>query len=255
MALMAANGDITPMPDCAIFADTEAEPKHVYKWLDWLETQLPFPIYRVTAGSLRERELTIRVSGKSGKQYRRTAIPAFGLADNGTVGILGRKCTPDHKIIPIIQKLRQLCDVKRGEKSVVVTQWLGISWDEMQRMKDSRESWIKHRWPLIEKRMTRMHCLEYMKSHGYPEPPRSACTFCPFHSNTEWRNLRDNHPEEFADAVKFEIDMQEAAKRDETLRAIPFLHASCTPLDQVDFTDPHHAQYSLLDECDGMCGV
>ena len=29
MALMAAHGEITPMPDCAIFADTQAEPKVV----------------------------------------------------------------------------------------------------------------------------------------------------------------------------------------------------------------------------------
>ncbi len=30
MALMAAKGEITPMPDYAIFADT-AEPRHVYE--------------------------------------------------------------------------------------------------------------------------------------------------------------------------------------------------------------------------------
>ena len=29
MALMAAHGEITPMPDCAIFADTQAEPTRV----------------------------------------------------------------------------------------------------------------------------------------------------------------------------------------------------------------------------------
>jgi hypothetical protein len=30
MALMAAKGEITPMPQAAIFADTQAEPKAVY---------------------------------------------------------------------------------------------------------------------------------------------------------------------------------------------------------------------------------
>ena len=39
MALMAAHGEITPMPDYAIFADTQAEPDHIYEWLDWLEGQ------------------------------------------------------------------------------------------------------------------------------------------------------------------------------------------------------------------------
>jgi len=48
MALMAAKGELSPMPDCAIFADTKFEPKGVYTHLDWLEKQLPFPTYRVT---------------------------------------------------------------------------------------------------------------------------------------------------------------------------------------------------------------
>ena len=53
MALMAAQGEIKPMPDAAIFVDTQWEPAYVYKWLDWLETQLPFPVHRPTAGDLR----------------------------------------------------------------------------------------------------------------------------------------------------------------------------------------------------------
>ena len=35
MALMAAHGALTPMPDCAIFADTGWEPEAVYDHLDW----------------------------------------------------------------------------------------------------------------------------------------------------------------------------------------------------------------------------
>ena len=52
MALMAGGGEIKPMPDCAIFADTQFEPQGVYEHLDWLETQLPFPVHRVTEGNL-----------------------------------------------------------------------------------------------------------------------------------------------------------------------------------------------------------
>jgi hypothetical protein len=57
MALMAARGEIGPMPVCAIFADTRAEPKGVYAHLDWLERQLPFPVHRVSAGNLRDEIL------------------------------------------------------------------------------------------------------------------------------------------------------------------------------------------------------
>lgn len=54
MALMAKHGEITPMPDAAIFADTGAEPIGVYNWLLQLEEKLPCPIYRVSAGNLRD---------------------------------------------------------------------------------------------------------------------------------------------------------------------------------------------------------
>ncbi len=49
LALMAAHGEIGPMPDCAIFADTGWEPAAVYEHLDWLASGnvLPFPIHRV----------------------------------------------------------------------------------------------------------------------------------------------------------------------------------------------------------------
>jgi hypothetical protein len=36
LALMAAAGEVTPMPTAAIFADTQDEPASVYRWLDWL---------------------------------------------------------------------------------------------------------------------------------------------------------------------------------------------------------------------------
>ncbi len=59
LALMAAAGEVTPMPLAAIFADTQAEPPSVYRWLDWLEKQLPFPVHRVTAGDLAAKAVGI----------------------------------------------------------------------------------------------------------------------------------------------------------------------------------------------------
>ena len=52
LARMTAHGEITPMPDYAIFADTQAEPLAVYSHLARLTLQLPFPVCIVTAGSL-----------------------------------------------------------------------------------------------------------------------------------------------------------------------------------------------------------
>ena len=244
MALMAAHGEITPMPDCAIFADTQAEPKHVYQWLDWLETQLPFPVYRVTAGNLEEDLL----SGN------RAATPPFYTES----GMLMRQCTQDYKVAPIRKKLRELIGLsprQRSPKEVVIEQWIGISQDEIQRMKMNPDKFVYNRWPLIEKRMTRLHCLEWMGKRQYRKlPKKSACTFCPYHDNKTWRDMRDNDQESWQAAVIFDGLIRDKLPK---VKQSVYLHSDRKPLAQCDLSDPMdgHGRFSFMDECDGMCGV
>lgn len=246
MALMATHGEITPMPDGAIFADTQREPEKVYEWLNYLETRLSFPVYRVTAGDLGISALKIVVSKKSGKRYFKTALPVYG-ADGG---FMTRACTVDYKIVVIRREL-----IKQTNKQPV-TQWIGISRDEAQRMKDSRDLWITNRWPLIEKLMTRGDCFRWMKDHGYPEPPRSACYFCPFHSPGEWARLKREQPAEFMRAVTFENDLQLAWTQQDSLREKPFLHPARIPLIEAVDTSTQGSWDDLFNaECEGVCGV
>lgn len=260
MALMAAAGEITPMPTAAIFADTQAEPAGVYHWLDWLEVKLPFPIYRVTAGSITDAQLRLRNRTKSvGRPYVQSIIPAYIKNQDGTKGILGRSCTADYKIKPIMKAARKIGAVKRGEKSVKVTQWIGISLDEVRRMRTSRDAWAENRWPLVELEMSRHDCLNWMRRKGYPKPPRSACVFCPFHSDNEWRRLKNEEPAEFSKAAQFERDLQVVKAKTDNMNGIPFLHASLRPLGEIEFlTDAQLGQATFLDDpkdCMGMCGL
>lgn len=259
LALMAAAGEIGPMPAAAIFADTHAEPESVYEWLGWLEKHLPFPVYRVSAGSLTARSLGKFTNRKTGKQYIKNMIPAFVRNADGSRGIAGRSCTYDHKIIPITKKVRELAKIKRGQKSVGCVQWIGISFDEIHRMKPSRDSWSKHRWPLIEREMSRHDCMAWMERNGFPKPPRSACTYCPFHSDHEWRRLKNNEPEAFAAAVQFERDLQELHATPglaNTMNGKLFLHDSLRPLGEIDFSeDTTQGQFKWGNECEGLCGV
>jgi hypothetical protein len=260
LALMAAHGEL-PMPDCAIFADTGDEPKHVYAWLDWLEKQLPFPVHRVgRSEKLSRRSIATHTSKRTGQVYMKSLIPAFVIRPNGTLILMGRRCTADHKIAPIMRKAKELAKVPRGQKTPIVTQWIGISTDEAQRMKPSREPWSTSIWPLIDANMSRQDCLIWMAKHKYPTPPKSSCVFCPFHSDEMWRELRDQHPDEFAEVAQFEREMQAAAeKQTGTARfhGVPYLHRSGSPIDMVDFKQaPGHAQMDLFgNECEGMCGV
>lgn len=263
LALMCAKGEITPMPDFAVFADTQAEPTEVYTWLDWLEKQLPFPVYRVTHGSLTEESLKVRMkSGKYGDNipYIRRIIPVFGQKPDGElVAALGRSCTADFKIKPLLKRIRKECKIRHGQKEVTVTQMIGISYDEMQRMKVAGHPWTQHRWPLIEKRMTRSHCIEWMRKNGYPTPPRSACYYCPFHNDEEWNRLKTTDPEHFQKAVEFERTIRERWNANRGgMRMEIYLHRSCKTLDTIDFSsdeDKGQQTFDFQSECEGMCGL
>ena len=259
LALMAAKGEVGPMPVAAIFADTQAEPESVYKWLDWLETQLPFPVYRVTAGSLTDASLKRHINKTTHKPYYANLIPAFAKNEDGSSGLLGRTCTYRHKLMPIYKKQRELAKIRRGQKTVGVISWIGISLDEVSRMKPSREIWAQNRWPLIEAEMTRHDCLRWIEKNGYPTPPRSACTYCPFHSDHEWAKMKRETPAEFASACSFEKSLQAthaSVKTEGKRQSAPFLHNSMVPLGEIDFSeDTAQGNLHFHNECEGMCGV
>jgi hypothetical protein len=248
--MMAMHGEIKPMPEGAIFADTGGEPQAVYDWLDWLEKQLSFPVYRVMQDAGLKNNIV-----NSATNGARAAQPPF-FAANG--GLLRRNCTADFKVVPITKKVRELVGLKPRQRApkdtILATQWIGISLDEIQRMKEPREKWLKHRWPLIELRMTRGHCLEWMQDHGYPRPPRSACTFCPYRSNKEWRDMRERDFISWNDAVEMDDLIRDGVRG---TKEKLYLHRSMVPLDEVDLSDPQEgqAQFSFMDECDGLCGT
>ena len=257
MALMAVHGEITPMPDCAIFADTQWEPKQVYEWLTWLEKQLPFPVHRVTAGNIMvdqmTRRRTIGKMGRNPKTDRYASLPYF-VRGELKIGKIKRQCTHEYKILPIETFIkREILGVPfrgRVKKGMIVNQWRGISTDEAHRMKPSATKWINVRYPLaMELRMSRNDCLQWMKRRGFPRPPRSACIGCPFHSDYEWLEIR-KRPEEWNQAVAFDAAIRDSAG----LRAPAFVHRDCVPLDEVQFRADR--QDNLFgNECEGMCGV
>jgi hypothetical protein len=83
LAMMYSRGDLTPMPDAAIFADTGWEPKRVYEHLDRLERRLRFPILRVSAGNIR----TDILAGQSARAGHFAAVPWFTKMSDGSAGM------------------------------------------------------------------------------------------------------------------------------------------------------------------------
>ena len=98
-----------------------------------------------------------------------------------------------------------------------------------------------------------------MEKNGYPVPPRSACTYCPFHSDHEWRRLKTDEPAEFEAVVKFESSLQSLHRNHKgrgRINSVPFLHNSMVPIGEIDFSeDTRQGNLHFHNECEGMCGV
>jgi hypothetical protein len=273
---MADRGDIAPV-DFAVFADTQAEPREVYDHLDWLEKQVKTPIIRLSNGNLEADAIAFRrhrytedaTTGRKGY----ASIPLFVLNPDGTEGIIRRQCTAEYKIVPIQRYIRReilkLEDGQRAPKGIHVTQIFGISFDERKRMRTPEIPWCDYEYPLVDKRLTRWQVIE-LAEQWFPHRtfPRSACVFCPYKSNEEWRRLRDDHPDEWTRAVAFDHAIRDADREGQDVKkmlvGIPFVHRQCVPLDEADIRDDDDKQGQLRfpglmgveeNECEGMCGV
>ena len=253
MALMFADGELEPMPDGAIFADTGGEPAYVYEWLGWLESKLPFPLYRVMWKDGLTQNIKASIAGQ-----RFAGAPFYTESDGKREGQLRRQCTREFKVQPITQKLRELVGLKPYQRApkgeTLVRQYIGISYDEVSRMRTSRSPWIEHKWPLVDLKMYRQDCLDWMKARGYPKPGRSACTYCPYHSDKEWHDLKINYPDAFAEAV--EIDELIRAGVRGTKKKL-YLHRKLQPISEIRFdTAAASGQTDMFnEECEGLCGV
>jgi hypothetical protein len=260
LALMSARGEL-PAVNCAIFADTQGEPQAVYDYLGWLESVLPYPVYRVTKGNLWKSASTPRRTRDGQRTYISTGIPVYTVEDGLGKGIGKRQCTRTFKVEPVVKKCRELLGLRRVTKrhGELVEMWIGISYDELDRMKPSRARWIRSAWPLVDRGMTRADCLAWMAGHDYPEPPRSACVFCPFRDDDSWLALTQAERDEAADKEQ----RLQTAYAATSFRSVPYLHDSRMPLPLVKFQPGRPNMFrdqltltsKFRNECEGMCGV
>lgn len=157
--------------DFAIFADTQWKPYWVYDYLEYIKSIIKIPIVIISRGNLRADTL------KKANNSKFVDIP---LHTNN--GLAKRQCTTNYKIEPInyyVHKYYQL-----SIQDNICGQLLGISSDEITRVKVNKIKSIKNIYPLIELDYSREDCLSYLKERGYKLPKKSACIGCPYRNNT-----------------------------------------------------------------------
>jgi len=165
--------------DEVIFADTGCEIPDTYfyafKIKSYLEKKnIPFSIVRVKQGTLYDRCKTRKV------------IPSQ----------IWRWCTRDLKIRPIHSYYRSL--------KTYVNQYLGISYEENDRAKESKVDYITNLYPLVEEKINRDDCINLIYEKGFTPPPRSGCYLCPFNSVSRWCEIYKNYKELYLKAMELE---------------------------------------------------
>ena len=192
---MSALGEL-PRLDAAIFADTQWERAATYASLEFymaLAEEHGIATHVITEGNIREKAAREHVHMPF---WTETGAP------------LQRQCTQHFKIEPIRRAMRVLAGYDRSQpphpSHGEFDLWLGISLDEWTRATEDKRKFIRHIHPLLDLRMTRQDCEDWLIAHGLPVPEKSACIGCPFRSASEWSRMRQGSPKEWADAVQFD---------------------------------------------------
>lgn len=249
--LIASNRGLhgVPRADVAIFADTGDEPAAVYEHLWTLAVWSEIPVHVVTYGVLSTDILEKR-------RGRRARLPLFVQNRDGSTGMVRRQCTSAYKIEPIEKHVRRLLGLAKGERApgrVSARSLLGISIDEADRMRANPRPWIENVYPLIDARLSRRACEQISRDVLGYVPTKSACVFCPFHSDGTWRALKREAPADFERAVAFDAALREREFREHGMRGLVFVHRSMRPLAEVDFGENQRDLFA--EECSGVCGV
>ena len=260
MCLLAEQDAFGVKPDYAIFADTQWEPQSVYDNLEWLKSQVSFPV--ITTGNGRSlREDVINGVNAQGQAW--LTLPVYlADVDGNPAGINWRQCTKNYKLDPIRKAVQKILGVRPRQSlssETNVEMWLGITTDEMLRVKPSRNWWINHRYPLIDDvPMNREQCIQWF-AERYPDRQlsRSACVGCPFRSSSSWLDIMNSEPDLYAEAVT--IDAMLRSKKHNAGRMFhkrAYLHHRRIPLSEALALDDSGREVNgFINECEGHCGL
>lgn len=214
---------ILPRPEHACMVDTNRERSSTWRYVNAVirpeceSLGVPFTVI--------DRSKYATVDLWSGEDGDSCVLPGYTTQGSGD-GKLPEFCSNEWKGRVVMRWAREQAGwYERG-----VNCWIGFTWEERHRRRNSSTQWYQKVYPLLDVAPSHVsRVAEVCDECGFPEPVRSCCWMCPNMGNGEWATLRDEDPEDFARAVALE---QEVQKRDPHL----FLHHSKVPLAMADLT-------------------
>lgn len=262
--LMSAIGEL-PRIDFAVFADPGGESRKTYEYLEWIKkwaVDNNAPVIVVATDKNLQNDL---LSQKNSNRHRFASIPAYTKNEDGTIGMLRRQCTGEYKIYVVDRAIRTIYNLSARTRNIPTNIWKGITIDEFQRVDKPREKWKTFIYPFcgyeiqssgkptklsFGKITSRDELPAWYRERNFPMPPKSSCKFCPYHSDYNWSEMKENSPEDFADAVMIDYAIRDSAAKG--LNSPIYLHRSGIPLDQVQFEKTQKIPFG---ECSGTCNT
>jgi hypothetical protein len=241
MLIEGLKGKFCTKPDYAVFADTGDEPQYVYKQLSYLQKycldKFNFPISIVSGGNL-QSDIIDYLNGKT----TWAPTPPFWEKAGGN---LRRACTERLKLRPVRKFIRK---VTAGRP---VNLWIGLSYNEIERMNKSDVQYINHFYPLIQNKILLTDIQEWYKKTGYPEPGKSSCITCPFHSLDYWRRLKIVEPDSYKSAIRFDERIRHYKKDAQQF----YLHRNRVSIIDSENNNQLSLFPEMIEECTGLCGL
>jgi len=255
------------LPDVYVFADTGDEPVDLYPHVDEMKKSLAAAgadLVIVKHDKAQQWPLSANILNGASKGKRIETLPFFvQRSTREGFAPTARNCTRTYKIRPIRRYVKARFKINRKSKGQLEN-WLGISHDEPNRLRVSKDRWQVFRYPLFDLRLARFDCLEYLKGCSYIDgspvrAARSACVFCPFHDKAEWRRVR-NQPADWSRAVAIDEALETSFRKFGKIGALKselFLTTTGQRLRDLKFGDEPDPRRQFWDEddCSGNCGV
>ena len=258
--LMSCKGEL-PRADYAIFADTGAEKPETYAYLQWLQEWASqndgIPIVTTSGGNLIEDML---VAKQQEKPFIK--IPVHCMDDDGNKGILKQRCTDDYKTKPINRQIRKLYGLGSKKRTPETSIWLGVTIDELHRLKQPKLNWQRFVYPFCGVASTKegieylskrlqfnwLDCIQWLTNNNIVIPIKSSCFCCPYQSERSWKHLKLAHPDLWGKVVGIDQYIREGITEQKA-----YLHNSCTPLGSREFILNQTTLFSEHDNGSHLC--
>ncbi|AGG58080.1 hypothetical protein VPAG_00044 [Vibrio phage douglas 12A4] len=237
---------ILPKPDLIVAADTGREASKAIefnkKYIMPLMEEIGVPFIIPHKDSFPECGRLYDLIDDSPTSKSDVLLPTF-IKDHGGIGKAKGFCSSKWKTQTVHRAVNKFFGKAVADKRGI-DQWIGMSSDEMKRVKFPVGKWQKQ-YPLVEMMLDRAQVISISEQFGLPTPPRSSCYMCPNRGDAQWAELKRDDPEDFKKACDVEKYLHEEGYEEH------FLHKSCKPLGEVIFiTDSDDNDET---NCSGIC--